>query len=118
MSHSPARGPRIPGPRLSSSAKTVSAMSLISSPPGLSTELQDYPAINTAIGLMMERLRLSREMALEILRSEARAKRRRTNQVAEDLLKSIARTSRVTTAAAPYARDASERKLRPGVVAA
>lgn len=69
--------------------------------------MHENPAINMAIGLMMERLRLSREMALEILGSEARAKRRRMNQVAEDLLKSVARANRATAAAAPLARDAS-----------
>jgi ANTAR domain len=92
---------------LTRSAKTVSAMSLVSSPPGLYTELQDNPAINMAIALMMERMRLSRDMALEILRSEARAKRRRMNQVAEDLLKSVARTTRATTAVSSPARDAA-----------
>lgn len=108
MSHShPARAAHSRPAPLVRSAKTVSAMSSVSGPPGLSTELHENPAINVAIGLMMERLRLSREMALEILGSEARAKRRRMNQVAEDLLKSVARANRATAAAAPLARDAS-----------
>jgi hypothetical protein len=93
-------------------------MSSVSSPPGLYTELQDNPAINMAIGLMMERLRLSRDMAVEILRSEARAKRRRMNQVAEDLLRNVVRTTRATTAAASNARDAAARKSPPGAAAA
>ena len=87
-------------------------MSLVRSPPGL-VELQDNPAINTAIGLIMERLRLSREMALEILSSEARAKRRRMSQVAEDLLRTVTRTSRAVADASP-ARDASPpRRVAP-----
>lgn len=102
---------------LTPSAKTVSAMSLVSSPSGLYTEVQDNPAINMAIGLMMERLRLSRDMALEILRSEARAKRRRMKQVAEDLLKTVARTTGATPAASPHARDAAIRKSPPGAAA-
>jgi response regulator NasT len=56
----------------------------------LSTALQQSRTIGMAIGLVMERLRLSREMALEILGREARAKRQRVSQLAEELLKSVA----------------------------
>jgi AmiR/NasT family two-component response regulator len=55
----------------------------------LSNALQQGRAISIATGLLVERLRLSREMALEILRREARAKRQRMSQVAEDLLRSV-----------------------------
>jgi AmiR/NasT family two-component response regulator len=81
-------------------------MSLVRSPPGLSTELRENPAINLAISLVMERLRLSREMALELLSSAARAKRRRMNQVAEDVLKTVARGSRASAAVAQKANVA------------
>jgi hypothetical protein len=91
-------------------------MSLVSSPPGLSTELRENPAINLAISLVMERLRLSREMALELLSSAARAKRRRMNQVAEDVLKTVARGSRASAAVAQNANVASVRQASSGLV--
>jgi response regulator NasT len=52
----------------------------------LSIAWQQSRAVGMAIGLVMERLRLSREMALEILGREARAKRQRVSQLAQELL--------------------------------
>ncbi|MDB6013856.1 MAG: response regulator [Gammaproteobacteria bacterium] len=52
----------------------------------LSMALQQSRAVAMAIGLVMERLRLSREMALQILEREARAKRQRVSQLAQELL--------------------------------
>jgi response regulator NasT len=52
----------------------------------LSMALQQSRAVGMAIGLVMERLRLSREMALQILEREARAKRQRVSQLAQELL--------------------------------
>jgi DNA-binding response OmpR family regulator len=52
----------------------------------LSIALQQSRAVGMAIGLVMERLRLSREMAVEILGREARAKRQRVSQLAQELL--------------------------------
>jgi AmiR/NasT family two-component response regulator len=84
----------------------------------LSTALQQSRVIGMAIGLVMDRLRLSREMALEILRRGARAKRQRINQVAEDLLKSMEHASGAATSASQHAREASARKSQPRVAAA
>lgn len=52
----------------------------------LSMALQQSRTVGMAIGLVMERLRLSREMALEILGREARAKRQPVSELAEELL--------------------------------
>jgi response regulator NasT len=54
----------------------------------LSDALQQNRGISVATGILMERLRLSRGMALELLRKETRARRQRMSQVAEDLVKS------------------------------
>ena len=54
----------------------------------LSDALQQNRGISVATGILMERLRLSRGMALELLRRETRTKRQRMSQVAEDLVKS------------------------------
>ena len=52
----------------------------------LSIALQQSRAVGMAVGLVMERLRLSREMALEILGREARAKRQGVSELAQELL--------------------------------
>jgi DNA-binding response OmpR family regulator len=52
----------------------------------LSMALQQSRVVGMAIGLVMERLRLSREMAFQILEREARAKRQRVSQLAQELL--------------------------------
>jgi DNA-binding response OmpR family regulator len=67
-----ARADRLHRPRLSESQLSIAA--------------QQSRAVGMAIGLVMERLRLSREMALEILGREARAKRQRVSQLAQELL--------------------------------
>ena len=54
----------------------------------LSDALQQNRGISVATGILMERLRLSRGMALELLRRATRARRQRMSQVAEDLVKS------------------------------
>jgi two-component system, response regulator PdtaR len=54
----------------------------------LSIALQQNRGISVATGILMERLRLSRGMALEFLRRVTRARRQRMSQVAEDLVKS------------------------------
>lgn len=54
----------------------------------LSVALKQNRGISLATGILMERLRLSRGMALELLRKETRARRQRMSQVAEDLVKS------------------------------
>jgi two-component system, response regulator PdtaR len=55
----------------------------------LSTALQQSREISMAIGLLMERLRIDRDTAFERLRDEARARRRRMSEVAEEVLQSV-----------------------------
>jgi response regulator NasT len=54
----------------------------------LSTALQQSREISMAIGLLMERMRIDRDTAYERLRDEARAKRRRMSEIAEEILQS------------------------------
>jgi response regulator NasT len=55
----------------------------------LSNALQQTRAVSAAMGVMMERSRLSREQAFERLRNLARAQRRRLSDVAEQFLSSV-----------------------------
>jgi two-component system, response regulator PdtaR len=55
----------------------------------LSIALQQSREISMAIGLLMERLRIDRDTAFERLRDEARARRRRMSEVAEEVLQSV-----------------------------
>jgi response regulator NasT len=57
----------------------------------LSTALQQGREISMAIGVLMERLRIDRDRAFERLRDDARASRRRINEVAEELLRCVER---------------------------
>lgn len=52
----------------------------------LQMALQQSRDISMAIGLIMERLRVDRDTAFERLRNEARTKRRRMSELAEELL--------------------------------
>ena len=70
----------------------------------LATALQQSRVISVAVGLLMERLRLDRDAAFEALRDEARSRRRRINEVAEEL---VAAADRLNLVTAP-----SRRKLR------
>ena len=65
----------------------------------LSDALQQNRGISLATGILMERLRLSRGMALELLRKETRARRQRMSQVAEDLVKSTESVNGIGVAA-------------------
>lgn len=51
--------------------------------------------INTAIGVLMERLQVSRESAFERLRSYARSKRQRVAELSRALLSSAAESQRI-----------------------
>jgi two-component system, response regulator PdtaR len=64
----------------------------------LSSALRHGRAISLATGLLVKRLRLSREMAREILRRQARTKRQRMSQVAVDLLRSVEHANSVGAA--------------------
>lgn len=55
----------------------------------LSNALQQTRAVSAATGVMMERLRLSRDQAFERLRGLARAQRRRLSDIAEQFLTSV-----------------------------
>jgi AmiR/NasT family two-component response regulator len=70
----------------------------------LSTALQQSREISMAIGLLMERLRVDRDTAFEKLRDEARAKRRRMNEVAEELLQCVERINSFSVGSATRAR--------------
>ena len=55
----------------------------------LAIALQESRAASVAIGVLMERLRLDRHAALNILRQQARNRREHMREVAEELLHSI-----------------------------
>lgn len=61
----------------------------------LSNALQQSREVSMAIGLLMERLRLTRDAAFERLRSEARARRQRISELAAELLDSAERLNTV-----------------------
>jgi AmiR/NasT family two-component response regulator len=69
----------------------------------LSIALQQNRGISVATGILMERLRLSRGMALEFLRRVTRARRQRMSQVAEDLVKSTEYVNDIGVAASQQA---------------
>jgi AmiR/NasT family two-component response regulator len=62
----------------------------------LTTALQQSRAIATAIGVVMERLQVDRQVAFETLRDRARSERRRINEVAEEILLAAEQLSRLT----------------------
>lgn len=64
----------------------------------LSTALQQGRAVSMAIGVLMERLRLNRDKAFETLRNAARTQRRRLDEVASELLKSVESINSATAA--------------------
>lgn len=70
----------------------------------LSTALQQSREISMAIGLLMERFRVDRDTAFEKLRDDARARRRRMSEVAEELLQCAERINSFSTGVAPRAR--------------
>lgn len=70
----------------------------------LSTALQQSREISMAIGLLMERLRVDRDTAFEKLRDDARAKRRRMSEVAEELLQCVERINSFHGSGAPRVR--------------
>jgi two-component system, response regulator PdtaR len=72
----------------------------------LSIALQQHRGISVATGILMERLRLSRGVALEFLRKVTRARRQRMSQVAEDLVKSTEYVNGIA-AAASHQNDGS-----------
>jgi response regulator NasT len=61
----------------------------------LASALQQSRVISVAVGLLMERLRLDRDLAFDALRDEARSRRRRINEVAEELVAAADRLNRV-----------------------
>jgi AmiR/NasT family two-component response regulator len=69
----------------------------------LAIALQQNRGISVATGILMERLRLSRGMALEFLRRVTRARRQRMSQVAEDLVKSTEYVNDIGLAASQQA---------------
>jgi response regulator NasT len=71
----------------------------------LSIALQQNRGISVATGILMERLRLSRGMALEFLRRVTRARRQRMSQVAEDVVKSTEYVNDIGVAAASQQAD-------------
>jgi AmiR/NasT family two-component response regulator len=70
----------------------------------LSTALQQGREVSMAIGLLMERLRLTRDAAFECLREDARARRQRISDVAAELLDSAERLNALARNAADRAR--------------
>jgi len=70
----------------------------------LSTALQQSREISMAIGFLMERLHLDRDTAFETLRDDARTKRRRMSEVAEELLQCVERINSFTVGAAQRTR--------------
>lgn len=70
----------------------------------LSTALQQGREVSMAIGLLMERLRLTREAAFERLREEARARRQRISDLAAELLEGAERLNSLAGSAGDRAR--------------
>lgn len=52
----------------------------------LNTALQSGRHISTAVGILMERHRLNNDQAFELLRSKARAQRRKVSELAEEVI--------------------------------
>lgn len=52
----------------------------------LQTALNENREVSMAVGLIMERRRLGRQQAFDLLRSTARSQRRRIGEVAQELL--------------------------------
>ena len=67
-------------------ARAAELQTLRNSERSLSTSLDNSREISMAVGLIMERYRLSRDMAFKTLRQYARSKRIKIRQLAEDLL--------------------------------
>jgi response regulator NasT len=55
----------------------------------LTSALQQSRVISMAVGVLMERLKLDRDSAFKALRDDARARRRRMNEIAEELLQAV-----------------------------
>ena len=62
-----------------------------SNPQTLSEALEERREISIAIGILIERHRLSRDAAFEMLRNHARGRRQRIQEVAIELLNSVER---------------------------
>jgi len=67
-------------------ARAAELQTLRNSERSLSSSLDNSREISMAVGLIMERYRLSRDMAFKTLRQYARSKRIKIRQLAEDLL--------------------------------
>jgi two-component system, response regulator PdtaR len=61
----------------------------------LATALQQSRSISIAIGVLMERLRIGRDVAFDTLRADARSQRRRIDEVAEELLLAAEKLNRL-----------------------
>ena len=61
----------------------------------LSSALQQGRAVSTAVGVLMERFRLSKPRAFAALRNAARSQRRRLHEYSEELLKSEERVNAI-----------------------
>lgn len=70
----------------------------------LSTALRQSREISMAIGLLMERLRLDRNSAFEMLREDARRRRQKMSEVADELLRSVERLNSCAQPASTRAR--------------
>lgn len=64
----------------------------------LSTALHQGRTVSMAVGVLMERLRLSRDEAFETLRNAARTRRRKLDEVAAELLGSVESINSATPA--------------------
>ena len=67
-------------------ARSIEIGSLRNTGQQLQTALNENREVSMAVGLMMERRRLNRQQAFEVLRNLARAQRRKIGEVAEELL--------------------------------
>lgn len=62
----------------------------------LSTALQQSRSISVATGLLMERLKIAQDAAFAVLRDEARSRRQRMSETAEELLQAAERLNSIT----------------------
>ena len=67
----------------------------------LNTALANSREVSIAIGVLMERHRLNRGDAFELLRSHSRSKRRKLPEVAAELLEAVEKINHINPAGAP-----------------
>lgn len=93
-------------------ARAVDARKLRETGRQLQTALDADRDVSLAIGIVMERRRLGRQEAFELLRSQARTERRKLIDLAREVVLAVEKLNMVSAAAAvPVAADARPRRV-------